>query len=372
MIPVNEPLFDGNEKKYLNQCIDEGWISSEGPFVKEFENSFSSYIGRKYGVAVCNGTVALETALFAAGITKGDEVIMPTFTIISCATATLRLGAIPVLVDAEPETWNMDISQIEEKITNRTKAIMPVHIYGHPVDMDPVMELAAKFDLKVIEDAAEVHGALYKGKKAGGIGDVGSFSFYANKIITTGEGGIVVTDDEKTAERARRYRNLCFKPRRRFYHTELGENFRMTNLQAAVGVAQLEQIDRFIQIKRKNAQRYTDSLKNIRGIKTPIEKEWAKNVYWMYAIELSEGLGITAEQISEYLAEKGIGTRPFFLGLHEQPVFHKMGLFIGEYYPVAERIARQGLYLPSGHTLTEDQIKYVCETVRTVIEGIKV
>ncbi len=368
MIPVNEPLFDGNEKKYLSQCIDEGWISSEGPFVKEFEEKFSSYLGSRYGIAVCNGTVALETALFAAEITKGDEVIMPTFTIISCAIAALRLGATPVLVDSEPDTWNMDVTQIEGKITKRTKAIMPVHIYGHPVDMGPVMELAEKYDLKVIEDAAEVHGALYKGKKTGSIGDVGSFSFYANKIITTGEGGMVVTDDEEIAERARNYRNLCFKPGRRFYHTELGENFRMTNLQAAVGVAQLEQIDRFIEIKRTNAQKYTEGLKAVRGIRTPVEKEWAKNVYWMYAVELSEDLGITAEQMAERLAENGIGTRPFFLGLHEQPVFHGMGLFVGEHYPVAERIARQGLYLPSGHTLTEEQIESVCEAVRTVIE----
>jgi perosamine synthetase len=367
MIPVNEPLFDGNEKKYLNQCIDDGWISSEGPFVKEFEEKFSSYLGSRYGIAVCNGTVALETALFAAGITKGDEVIMPTFTIISCASAALRLGAKPVLVDSEPDTWNMDVTQIEGKITDRTKAIMPVHIYGHPVNMDPVMELAEEYDLKVIEDAAEVHGALYKGKKAGGIGDVGSFSFYANKIITTGEGGMVVTDDEETAERARSYRNLCFRPGRRFYHTELGENFRMTNLQAAVGVAQLEQIDRFIEIKRMNAQRYTEGLEGLNGIKTPVEKEWAKNVYWMYAIELSEDLGITAVQMAERLAEKGIGTRPFFLGLHEQPVFHRMGLYIGEHYPVAERIARQGLYLPSGHTLTEEQIGYVCAAIHEIV-----
>ena len=372
MIPVNEPLFDGNEKKYLNQCIDDGWISSEGPFVKEFEEKFSSYLGSRYGIAVCNGTVALETALFAAGITKGDEVIMPTFTIISCAAAALRLGAKPVLVDSEPDTWNMDVAQIEGKITDRTKAIMPVHIYGHPVDMDPVMELAEEYDLKVIEDAAEVHGALYKGKMAGAIGDVGSFSFYANKIITTGEGGMVVTDDEETAERARGYRNLCFRPGRRFYHTELGENFRMTNLQAAVGVAQLEQIDRFVEIKRKNAQRYSEGLGGLKGIKTPVEKEWAKNVYWMYAIELSEELGITAEQMAERLAKKGIGTRPFFLGLHEQPVFHRMGLYIGQHYPVAERIARQGLYLPSGHTLTEEQIGYVCGAVKTVVEESKV
>ncbi len=367
MIPVNEPLFDGNEKKYLNQCIDEGWISSEGPFVKEFEEKFSSYLGSKYGIAVCNGTVALETALFAAGITKGDEVIMPTFTIISCASAALRLGATPVLVDSEPETWNMDVTQIEGKITDRTKAIMPVHIYGHPVDMDPVMELAEKYDLKVIEDAAEVHGALYKGRKAGSIGNVGSFSFYANKIITTGEGGMVVTSDEETAERARAYRNLCFKKTKRFYHTEMGENFRMTNLQAAVGVAQLEQIDRFIKIKRENAQKYAQELKGVQGIKTPIEKEWAKNVYWMYAIELSEDIEITAEQVAERLATWGISTRPFFLGLHEQPVFHNMGLFLNEHYPIAERIARQGLYLPSGLTMTSEQILQVASAVKEAL-----
>jgi len=372
MIPVSEPLFDGNEKKYLDQCIDEGWISSEGPFVEKFEDEFSSYIGSRYGIAVCNGTAALETALFAAGIKKGDEVIMPTFTIVSCALAALRLGAKPVLVDSEPDTWNMDVTQIERKITDRTSAIMPVHIYGHPVDMDPVMELAERYDLKVIEDAAEVHGALYKGKKAGAIGDAGSFSFYANKIVTTGEGGMVVTGDEEIAERARGYRNLCFRPERRFYHTELGENFRMTNLQAAIGVAQLEQIDRFIEIKRKNAKQYTEGLKDIRGIKLPVEKEWARNVYWMYAIELSADLEITAELMAARLAERGIATRPFFLGLHEQPVFHRMGLYIGEHYPVAERIARQGLYLPSGLTLTDEQIRHVCESVKTVVGELKI
>jgi len=372
MIPVNEPLFSGNERRYLNRCIDDCWVSSDGPFVKEFEDKFSSYLGSNHGIAVCNGTVALETALFAAGITKGDEVIMPTFTIISCAAAALRLGATPVLVDAEPETWNMDVTQIEGKITERTKAIMPVHIYGHPVDMDPVMELAEKYSLRVIEDAAEVHGALYKGKKAGGIGDAGCFSFYANKIITTGEGGMVVTNDDEVAERARSYRNLCFKPERRFYHTELGENFRMTNLQAAVGLAQLEQIDRFVEIKRENARRYTESLRSIEGIAMPAEKEWARNVYWMYAIELSESLGLTAEQMAERLAEKGIGSRPFFLGLHEQPVLRDMGLFVGERYLVAERIARQGLYLPSGLKITAEEIATVTDAIKKILNKRRV
>lgn len=367
MIPVNEPRFEGNEKKYLCQCIDEGWISSEGPFVKEFEEKFSSYIGSKFGIAVCNGTVALETALFAAGIGKGDEVIMPTFTIISCALAALRLGAKPVLVDSEPDTWNMDVTQIEKKITNKTKAIMPVHIYGHPVDMDPVMELAEEYDLRVIEDSAEVHGAEYKGRKAGGIGDIGSFSFYANKIITTGEGGMVITNDEDMAERAFSYRNLCFKKEKRFYHTELGENFRMTNLQAAVGVAQLEQIEKFVSLKRDMARKYYEGLCGIPGIKLPVEKTGVKNVYWMYAIELAEDTGFNADQVAVRLAEKGIATRPFFLGLHEQPVFHDMGLFRNENYPVAERIARQGLYLPSGLTITDNQIAEVISTIKEVL-----
>jgi perosamine synthetase len=367
MIPINEPLFDGNEIKYLKQCIDDGWVSSEGPFVKRFEETFSQYIGVKHGVAVCNGTAALEVALAAIDIGEGDEVIMPTFTIISCAIAALRLGARPVLVDSEAETWNMDVSQIEPKITARTKAIMPVHIYGHTVDMDPVMALSEKYKLKVIEDAAEVHGAKYKGKKAGSIGHAGCFSFYANKIITSGEGGMVVTDDAAVAERARAYRNLCFQPGKRFYHTNLGYNFRMTNLQAAVGVAQLEQIDRLINIRRSNGLRYTEKLQSIRGIKTPAEKEWAKNVYWMYAIELSQDLGMDAAQMAVKLAARDIATRPFFLGMHEQPVFQKMGLFRSERYPVAERIARQGLYLPSGHTLTEKQIDYVCDTIADIV-----
>lgn len=369
MIPVNEPLFDGNEKKYLNQCIDQAWISSEGPFVKKFEEGFSSYLGLRYGVAVCNGTAALEVALAAIGITQDDEVIMPTFTIISCALSIMRLGAKPVLVDSEPETWNIDTDQIESKITDRTKAIMPVHIYGHPVDMDPVMELSRKYRIKVIEDAAEVHGAEYKGQKAGSIGDVACFSFYANKIITSGEGGMVVTDNEEIAARARTYRNLCFRPEKRYYHTELGYNFRMTNLQAAVAVAQLEQIEKLIQIKRQNAALYKEYLTDLEGIKLSVEKEWAKNVYWMYGIEMKDEVKMDNEELDRRLREKGIDTRPFFLGMHEQPVFHKMGLFEGESYPVAERLSRRGLYLPSGLALREEQIETVCQALYDILSG---
>jgi len=367
MIPVNEPLFCGNEKEYLNQCIDQAWVSSEGPFVKRLEEDFSSYLGLRYGVAVCNGTASLEVATAAAGIGEGDEVIMPTFTIISCAIAIIRVGAKPILVDSEPETWTMDTGQIEPKITEKTKAIMPVHIYGHPVDMDPVMELASKYQLKVIEDAAEVHGAEYKGRKAGSIGDVGSFSFYANKIITSGEGGMVVTSDESIAERAQSYRNLCFRPEKRFYHTELGYNFRISNLQAAVALAQLEQIDKLIQIKRHNAALYNEKLKDIDTIKLPAEKEWAKNVYWMYGIELKDKAGMDNEEPARRLKEKGVDTRPFFLGMHEQPVFHKMGLFREERYPVAERLARKGLYLPSGLALKEAHIETVCKALHDIL-----
>ena len=367
MIPVNEPLFSGREKEYLNQCIDDGWISSDGPFVKKFEQEFSSYLGLRYGIAVCNGTAALEVALAAAGISKGDEVIMPTFTIISCAIGIIRLGAKPVLVDSEPETWNIDTGQIEPKITRKSKAIMVVHIYGHPVDMDPVMDLARKYRLEVIEDAFEVHGAEYKGRKAGSIGLAGCFSFYANKVVACGEGGMVVTSDEVVAERAQAYRNLCFRPERRFYHTALGYNFRMSNLQAAVACAQLEQIDKHVLIKRQNATLYNERLKDIDRIKLPAEKEWAKNVYWMYGIELKDKAGMDNEELARRLKAKGVETRPFFLGMHEQPVFHKMGLFRGERYPVAERLARRGLYLPSGLALREEQIETVCEALHDIL-----
>jgi perosamine synthetase len=371
LIPVNQPLLNGREKDLLIRCIESGWISSDGPFVSEFEKLFVSYIGVKHGIAVCNGTAALETALFAAGINKGDEIIIPSFTIISCALAAIRLGAIPVLVDVEPETWNMDVSRIESKVTSRTKAIMPVHIYGHPVDMDPIMDIAKKYDLTVIEDAAEVHGAEYKNRKCGSIGHIAAFSFYANKIITTGEGGMVITSDEGMAERARSYRNLCFRPERRFYHTELGNNYRMTNLQAAIGVAQMERIEEFVQIKRRFGEYYREKLGLIEGLKIQVEKPWAKTVYWMYCIELDEHSGLNADRMMKELSRRGIGSRPFFLGLHEQPALWKIGLFEKERYPVTERISRQGLYLPSGLTLTEAQIDEVVSAVRSVLADAK-
>lgn len=367
MIPVNQPLLNGKEKQLLQQCIDTGWISSDGPFISEFERRFAEYIGTDHGIAVCNGTAALETALFAAGVGKADEVIMPAFTIISCALAAIRLGAVPVLVDAESDTWNMDVSQIEAKITAKTKAIMVVHIYGHPVDMDPVLAIAKKYNLIVVEDAAEVHGAEYKGRKCGSIGSISAWSFYANKIITTGEGGMVLTSDVKMAERARSYRNLCFRPEKRFYHTELGYNFRMTNMQAAIGLAQMDRIEEFVQIKRRLGEYYRQGLIKIKGIKVQEEKIWAKMVYWMYCIELDAALGIDADSVMRELQNRGIGTRPFFLGLHEQPALHDLGLFKQEHYPVTERISKLGLYLPSGMALSEKEIDVVIAALNDIV-----
>jgi len=368
MIPVNQPLFISDEKKYLAQCIDTGWISSEGPFVKEFEEKFSAYCARRYGIAVTNGTAALEIAVGALGIKPADEVIMPTFTIMSCALAVITYGGIPVFVDSEPETWNMDATKIEEKITKKTKAIMGVHIYGHPCDMDPILKLAKKYKLKVIEDAAEVHGAEYKGRKCGSFGDISCFSFYANKIITTGEGGMLLTNSQRYAERARSLRNLGFLEQRRFYHKELARNYRMTNLQAAIGVAQLRNIEKLVEIKRENARTYTERLKSLTQLQLPVEKEYAKNVYWMYGIVLDESAGFTARSFAKKLAEQGIATRPFFYPLHLQPICKKLGIKPRGRYPVAERISRQGLYLPSGLGLREKEIDKVCDAVENLLQ----
>jgi perosamine synthetase len=317
-----------------------------------------------HGVAVSNGSVALELAVALLELQPGDEVILPTFTIISCAQAILAAGAVPVLVDSDARTWQMDVSQIEPRITPRTRAIMVVHIYGHPVDMDPVLELASRYRLMVIEDAAEAHGAEYKGRRCGGMGDVSAFSFYANKLITTGEGGMLLTRRADLADRARDLRNLCFQKARRFLHHELGHNYRLTNLQAALGVAQLERFDEIVERKRAIAQAYTQRLQGTPGLALPVEESWARNVYWVYGIVLDERTGLDAHQVGKLLAAQGIETRPFFLGMHEQPAFHRLGLFEGERYPVAERLARQGLYLPTGLSLGQAEIDQVSVAVR--------
>lgn len=367
-VPVNEPLLDGNEKRYLNECIDTGWVSSEGPFITRFEAEFSQRVGRKHGIAVCNGSAALDAAVQALNLGPGDEVILPSFTIISCAAAVVRAGATPVLVDSGPATWNMRIDQVEARITPRTRALMAVHIYGLPVDMAPLFELARRHGLKVIEDAAEMHGQTYQGRPCGSLGDISIFSFYPNKHLTTGEGGMIVTDDDHLADRSRALRNLCFQPTRRFVHEELGWNLRMTNLQAALGVAQLERLDEFVAKKRAMGAHYTELLAGIPGLQLPVAKtDYADNIYWVYGLVLDDTVDFDAEEAMRRLAAYGIGTRPFFWPMHEQPVFHKMGLFEGERYPVAERLARRGFYVPSGLALTAAQREQVASAVREIM-----
>lgn len=366
MIPVNEPLIGAAEHAYVEECMRTGWISSAGRFIDEFEAAWAAYCGVEHGVAVSNGTVALQLALACLDLEPGDEVIMPSFTIISCALAATSNGAVPVLVDSEPDTWCMDVARVEARITPRTRAIMPVHLYGHPVDMDPLRELADRHGLVIVEDAAEAHGATYKGRRAGSLGDVSCFSFYANKIVTTGEGGMLLTDDARIAERARSKRNLCFGEGRRFIHEEAGFNFRLTNLQAAIGLGQVERVDELVARKRRMGERYTAGLAGL-PVALPVERPWAENVYWMYGLVLDDGVDLDAATFAELLAEKGVQTRPFFVGMHEQPVFLNAGLFAGEAYPVAERLARRGLYLPSGLALTDGQQDAVVAAVREVL-----
>jgi perosamine synthetase len=274
---------------------------------------------------------------------------------------------VPVLVDSDPYNWQMNVGQIEERITSRTRAILVVHIYGHPADMDPVMDLAAKYGLKVIEDAAEVHGAEYKGTPCGGIGDISTFSFYANKLISTGEGGMVLVKDPKDAEHARSMRNLCFQNKRRFYHEELGYNFRMTNLQAALGCSQLKRLETIVKRKRAIARGYNERLRDLTQIELPLEESWAKNVYWVYGLMLRENVPFDAAELAKKLRLLDIETRPFFLGMHEQPVFKTMGLFTDECYPVAERLARRGLYIPSSLQLSEQQMDTVASALRKAL-----
>ena len=365
IIPVCEPDLRGKELEYVTDCIKTNWISSAGKYVREFEERFSEHCGAKYGIACTNGTTALHLAMATLGIGPGDEVIIPTFTMIATANAVTYTGATPVLVDSENETWNMDIDKIEEKITDRTKAIMVMHTYGHPVDMDAVLEIADKHGLYVVEDAAEAHGAEYKGKKIGSLGDVACFSFYGNKIITTGEGGMLVTNNEEIARISRNLRDHAFSTERHFWHKYLGFNYRMTNLQAAVGLAQVERFDEMVEIRRRNAQYYNQLLRDIEGIRTPPEAPWAKNVYWMYSILIEEEFGHTRDEVRQHLAKHGIETRTFFIPIHVQPIyFHKYH----ERFPVAEELCRRGMYLPSASTLKREEIERVVDCIRSLTQ----
>jgi len=368
-IPVCEPLYLGSEKKYALDAIKSRWISSAGGYIGRFEEKFSSYCGMKYGIAATSGTAALHLALKALGIKKGDEVIIPDFTMIAVLFSVLYCGAKPVFVDAEPDTWNIDVKKIEKKITRRTKLILPVHTYGHPVDMNPIISIAGKYGLYVVEDAAEAHGAEYRGKKCGGMGRINCFSFYANKIITTGEGGMAVTSDAGLADRCRYYKNLCFplRQKRDYVHDEVGYNYRMTNVQAALGLAQSENIDKFVGKKRDNAALYSRLLGGIPGIQLPVEKNYAKNVYWMYGIVIrAKKFGMTRDALMAKLKGRGIDARRFFKSMHGQKALGMFDIKDKGKYPVTERLSKNGLYLPSGSGLEKEDIRYICRVIKKV------
>lgn len=366
IIPVCEPTLAGKEKEYLLDCLESNWISSAGKYIPAFEEKFAEECQCRYGIACANGTVALHLGLAALGLEPGDEVILPTFTMIATINVVTYAGATPVLIDSEPGTWNMDVEQLAGKITPKTKVIMPVHTYGHPVDMDPLMELAEKHGIFVLEDAAEAHGAEYKDRRTGGLGHAAGFSFYANKIITTGEGGMITTNNAKFATLTQNLRDHAFSTERHFWHKFVGFNYRMTNMQAAVGLAQVEQMSGFVENRRRNAALYSKLLKEIPGIVTPPEAKWAKNVFWMYSILVKDEFGMSRDQLRTYLARHGIETRTFFIPMHLQPIYYEA--FKGQRYPVAEMLCQRGFYLPSASSLTAPQIKYIAGIVRQAHE----
>lgn len=384
-------MIASNALKYVSECIQTGWISSAGRFIQKFEQEFARFQGTQHAVTTTSGTTALHLALASLDIGSGDEVITSDLTMIAVPYAILYTGASPVLIDVERDTFNIDPKKIKEfiekncrydllsrtLINNRTqrkiRALLPIHLYGHPCDMQAIRDIAEEYNLRVIEDAAEAHGARYRfpgegdeGRMAGSMGDIGCFSFYGNKIITTGEGGMIVTDSDALAERARRLKDLAHAPGQRFLHTDLAFNYRMTNLQAAVGLAQLEEIDRFLRVKEKMARSYHERLHDVGGLTLPVEKDWAKNVYWMYAILVEDEFGPSRDQLMESLRKRGVDTRTFFIPVHKQPALAKSLEGQKQSFPVSDELSRKGLYLPSGLALTETQIHSVCEAIKEI------
>ncbi len=373
-IPVNEPLVGKKELKYVSDALKTGWISSEGEYLKAFEKGFAAYVGVKHGVAVNNGTSALILALRALDLPAGSEVIMPSFTIVSCALACVYNGLVPVFVDSERDTFNADVRQVAKAITRRTKAIMAVHIYGHPADMGAMRALARKHKLLLIEDFAEAIGSEYKGRLCGSLGDVSCASFYANKVITTGEGGMCLTNSDALAEKMRDLRNLSHARGARFVHYELGHNFRMTNVQAAIGLGQLETVKARVKRKIEVAALYTKLLKPLEKeglLALPVQKKWAKNTYWMYGVLLNRERGVKAAEVMKAMGAKGVQTRPFFYPMHLQPAFKAYKWFKKQSLPVSEELYDYGFYLPSGLTLTGAQVKAAALALKEVLHGLR-
>jgi len=362
-IPIAEPSITQREINYVTDAVKSGWVSSLGHYITEFEKKFAEYIGVKYALTTSNGTTALHLALVTLKIKEGDEVIVPDLTFVATANAVAYTGAKPIMVDVEPDTWCINPNCIKKAISKKTKAIIPVHLYGHPADMDEINKVAKEYGLYVIEDAAEAHGAEYKDKKVGSLGDVGVFSFYGNKIITTGEGGMITTNDKKLYQRAKFLRDHAMNPEKRYWHPEIGYNYRMTNLQAALGLAQLERIDELIEKKRQIFGWYKEFLGDLEGIRLNPEKEWAKNVFWMVCIVLEKELGISRDELMAKLKEKGIDTRPFFYPMSQMPMYNS-----GEERSVTYNLSERGLNLPSGVNLNKDEAQWICETIKTILK----
>lgn len=366
-IPVCEPMLAGNELKYVTDAVSTGWISSSGSYVRSFEEAFAAYCGVKYAVSVCNGTIALHLALVALGIGEGDEVIIPSFTMIATAFAVCYTGATPVFVDADKKTWNIDCDRIEEKITDKTKAIIPVHVFGNPCNMEKITCLAKKNGLYIVEDAAEAHGAEYAGKKVGSFSDIGCFSFFANKNLTTGEGGMVITNDEELYKKCKYYKNMCFPldAPRNYLHDDIGYNYRMSNLHAAIGLAQVEKAEYYKECRIKNHNLYRDYLSDCEGIIYQEEEKNGIDVHWMNAIVVdAEVYGHSNTELIRHLKDKGIDTRLLFKSMAKQNSLRKFGCDFSEEYPVTDWLSDNGFYLPSASSLKEDDIFYICNSIK--------
>jgi len=365
-IPIAEPILGEEELANVVEAMRSGWISSLGAFIGEFEREFAAFCGAAHGIAVANGTMALHLALAAAGVGRDDEVLLPSLTFVATASAVTYCGATPIFVDSSPETWQLDARALQAKLTPRTKAIIPVHLYGHPCDMDPILELAARRGLAVVEDAAEAHGAEYRGLRVGAIGSVGCFSFYGNKIITTGEGGMCVTNDAALAGRLRLLRDHGMDPKRPYWHEVVGYNYRMTNLQAAVGVAQVKRLPGFVEKKRQIARWYAECLAPLAKagrIQLHPEAPWARSAFWMYSVLLAD-TRVPVEMVRSRLADRGVDTRPFFHPAHTLPPYAT-----GARLPVAEHLAGRGLNLPSGVGLERAQVERVARALAEALEG---
>jgi len=362
-IPIARPDLGKEELEKVDEAVRSGWVSSKGPFVDEFEKGLSKYIGVRHALAVSNGTVALHLALAGLGIGSGDEVLVPSLTFVAVANAVAYTGAKPVFIDSHPDYWCIDPAGIKENITRRTKAVLLVHLYGHPCDIRPILEIAHDNDLYVIEDCAEAHGAEYKGKKVGSFGDVSCFSFYGNKIITTGEGGMCLTNNRDVAEKMRILKDHGMNPKKRYWHDVVGFNYRMTNLQAALGVAQLKKISRLVERKREIAKRYRELLGEDNGVTHAPEMPWARNVYWLYSILLDAGL---REKIINALDLQGVETRPFFYPVHTMPP-HKRSSRL----PTAERLSARGINLPSGPKIGDEEVYTAASSVRKALKSLR-